>query len=186
MIAMNDVHSTADDAATEAPIGGFGLALSRPIAGLVTVVFASFGPWLRSGQRSRTSYTSCSKSPTGSTCSETGRCVGRPASGCSCLSSPPSPCPLRRRHLEGGCRCRRRCRRILPDRRLGAAGRALTAEWGSRIGVAGGLAAVTSLGATATHRPVQATDQRGGPPRGLRWPGNAMKGFTDVGAEAIP
>ncbi len=56
MTAMIDLHPTADRAATETWIHTFVLARAVTIAGLVTVVLASFGPWLRSGQRTRTSY----------------------------------------------------------------------------------------------------------------------------------
>ncbi len=56
MTAMNDLHPTADRAATDTFTGAFVFGRAIAIAGLATIVLASFGPWLRSGERARTSY----------------------------------------------------------------------------------------------------------------------------------
>jgi hypothetical protein len=56
MMAMNDMHSTADRAATHTSVDAFVLGRAVAVIGLATVVLASFAPWLRSGERSRTSY----------------------------------------------------------------------------------------------------------------------------------
>jgi hypothetical protein len=164
MIAMDDLHSTADDAATEAPIDGFGLARAATIAGLVTVVFASFGPWLRSGQRSRTSY---ELFEVADRLDLFGDGVLRWAPRVwVCV---PVLAAISLALFVGG----------IPKVAAAAAAvvggfslivgwalqdAPLTAEWGSRIGVAGGLAALTgAIAVTATAqltRPVQATERQ--------------------------
>jgi hypothetical protein len=56
MTAMIDLHPTADPDVTEPSIDAFVLARVVAFAGLAAIVLASFGPWLRSGERSRTSF----------------------------------------------------------------------------------------------------------------------------------
>jgi hypothetical protein len=157
MTVMSELHPRADRAATETWTDTFVLARAVTIAGLVTVVIASFGPWLRSGQRSRTSY-------------ELFEVVGR----LGLLG-------------EGALRLVPRlwvCVPVLAGvslalfvggiPKLAAAAAVavggfslivgwalqdapLTAEWGSRVGVAGGLAAVT--GAVAVTLIAQRTER---------------------------
>ena len=122
MNAMIDVQPA--ESANKLQIDSFGLARALTIAGLVTVVLASFGPWLRSGQRSRTSYELFEVADRldlfgNGTLRWAPRiwvCVPVLAAISIALFVGGIP--------KVGCRCRRRRRRILPARGLGAAGRA--------------------------------------------------------------
>jgi hypothetical protein len=149
MTVMTELHPRADRAATETWIDRFVLARAVTVAGLVTVVVASFGPWLRSGQRSRTSYELFEVVDRLGLLGDGGWSllprlwVGVPLLAATSLAlfvgGIPKVAAVAAAVVGGLC--------LIVGLALQDA--PLTAGWGSRIGVAGGLAAVTGAIAVA-------------------------------------